>query len=218
MSAGVFSFTFKDGSSFLSSAINLASRMRQHRALLAAGVHPCAELQQAFESGGREIRVQIVLACNASDLRTYEQRILNASPASFLLPDLSPTDVARLVEIERERINATEEAERERLAQVKAEEWEFPALKDHELPPLPRKMTTPEEREQRERERLARIEQREAVRRANKELKAKRKMLDRAKRDAKAETRAKMAAARRLWWARSRAAGSTLLKGQSTVI
>jgi len=205
MSTGVFSFSFKDGSSFISSAINLDARMRQHRALLAAGAHPCAELQQAFENGGREIWVHVVMICKASDLRTYTQRILNAAPTSFLLPNLSPADVAHLVEIERDSINAAEEAERERLAQVKAEDWEFPALKDHELPPLPHKMTTPEEREQRERERLARIEQREAAKKANEELKAKCKMLDRAKRDAKAETRAKMAAARRLWWARRRA-------------
>jgi len=166
MSTGVFSFSFKDGSTFISSAINLDARMRQHRALLAAGAHPCAELQRAFEAGGRSISIKTLIACKASDLRTYERRILDASPASIHLLDLSPVDVAHLVEIERDRINAAEEAERERLLQAKAADWEFPALKDHELPPLPRKMTTPEEREQRERERLARIEQREAARRA----------------------------------------------------
>jgi hypothetical protein len=47
------------------------------------------------------------MTCKASNLRAYEQRIFaSASPPFVHLPDLTPEDMAQLVEIECERINA----------------------------------------------------------------------------------------------------------------
>ncbi len=48
--------------------------------------------------------------------------------------------------------------------QVWTVEWEFPEIEDYNLPKLQCKMTTPEEREKQERERLGRIERRRAKR------------------------------------------------------
>jgi hypothetical protein len=142
--------------------------------LLAAGAHPCAELQRAFEAGWTLDLLKTLIACKASDLRTYEERILNASPASVDLPDLSPADVARLVEIERERVNRDEEAERDRLR--KLEEWRFPEIRDW----------TPPELEEKRRK------------------KGEAKKAKTAEERRRAATRRKMAAARREWWRRKR--------------